>query len=168
MSVTRPDTPEEGARWDAVEEATELLHEERYQEAMLFLKRVLEADPRNPYAYHYLGVALYELGELEPARDAYRAAIRLSPDFLGARVHLSHVLRELGVAKGALKEGMDALARFPGDGDLLHAIGLAYHARGDTTAARKYLEAYLRTNPELEAGMEVRALLGTLDPPRED
>jgi tetratricopeptide (TPR) repeat protein len=168
MSVTRPDTPEERARWDAVEEATELLHEERFKEATLFLKAVLDHDPRNPYAYHYLGVALYELGELEPARDAYRAAVRLAPDFLGARVHLSHVLRELGDAKGALKEGLDGLARFPGDGDLLHAIGLAYHARGDTTAARKYLEAFLATNPELEVALEVRAMLGALDPPRED
>jgi tetratricopeptide (TPR) repeat protein len=75
------------------------------------------------------------------------------------------VLLDLGVAKAALKEGMDALARFPGDGDLLHAIGLAYHARGDTTAARKYLDAFLRTNPELETALEVRALLGTLEPP---
>jgi regulator of sirC expression with transglutaminase-like and TPR domain len=57
---------------------------------------------------------------------------------------------------------MAALARAPADPDALHAVGLAYHARGDDAAARKYLEAFLDTHPELEAGVEVQALLASL------
>jgi hypothetical protein len=41
-------------------------------------------------------------------------------------------------------------------------VGLAYHARGDDKAARKYLEAFLGTHPELEVGVEVQALLASL------
>ena len=41
----------------AVEEATELLHEERFREALLELRRVLQGDPKNPYAYYFLGIA---------------------------------------------------------------------------------------------------------------
>ncbi|NUQ77025.1 MAG: tetratricopeptide repeat protein, partial [Polyangiaceae bacterium] len=85
-----------GDHWDAVEEATELLIEERYVEALIELRRVIKNDPKNPYAFNYLGVALFETGELEAARDAYRAAIRLAPDYLAARVGLSHALRTLG------------------------------------------------------------------------
>src|ERR1019366_8281128 len=45
---------EDAARWAAVEEATELLHEERFREAMVELRGVLEDDPKNSYAYYFL------------------------------------------------------------------------------------------------------------------
>ena len=112
------------------------------------------------------------MGELEPARDAYTACVKLAPGHLGARVALCHVLRILGDVRGALREGMEALARAPGDPDALHAVGLAYHARGDDEAARRYLEAYLATGPELEVAVETKALLDTIpggeQPPDED
>jgi Flp pilus assembly protein TadD len=153
---------EDAARWAAVEEATELLHEERFREAMVELRGVLEEDPKNSYAYYFLGIAFFEIGELEPARDAYTAAVTLAPGHMGARVALAHVLRILGDIRGSLREGMAALARIPADPDALHAVGLAYHARGDEKAARKYLEAFLDTHPELEVGVEVQALLASL------
>jgi Flp pilus assembly protein TadD len=153
---------EDAARWTAVEEATELLHEERFREAMVELRRVLAEDPRNAYAYYFLGIAFFEVGEIEPARDAYAACVKLAPGHLGARVALCHVLRILGDIRGALREGMAALALAPADPDALHAVGLAYHARGDDAAARKYLEAFLGTNPEFEVAVETRALLASL------
>jgi Flp pilus assembly protein TadD len=153
---------DDAARWSAVEEATELLHEERFREAMVELRGVLEKDPRNAYAYYFLGIAFFEVGELEPARDAYTACIKLAPGHMGARVALSHVLRILGDVRGAIREGLAALARVPADPDALHAVGLAYHARGDDAAARKYLEAFLGTGPELEVAVETRELLATI------
>jgi tetratricopeptide (TPR) repeat protein len=157
-----PGEAREGAGWDAVEEATELLHEERYREAMAELRRVLQEDPRNPYAYYFLGVAFFEVGEHEAARDAYAASLKLAPRYLGARVALCHVLRILGDSRGALREGGVALSQSPGDPDALHALGLAYHARGDLPAARKYLEAFLESGPEFEVAVEVRALLDSM------
>jgi Flp pilus assembly protein TadD len=150
------------AYWDAVEEATELLHEERFHDALTVLRDVIRRSPSNPYAYYFLGIALYEVGEMEPARDAYRAALRLAPEHLGARVALSHVLRQLGDAREAIKEGTLALSQAPGDGEALHAVGLAYLERGDDAAAKKYLEAFLDTRPELEVAVEVRAVLAKL------
>ncbi len=150
------------AHWNAVEEATELIREERYREAMVELRAALQADPKNPYAYHYLGVAFYELKNLEASRDAYRAAVRVSPDYLGARVALSHVLRMLGDSDGALNEAREALRRFPKDGEALHAAGLANAAKGNRREARKQLEGYLGQNPEFEAQQEVRQILEML------
>jgi Tfp pilus assembly protein PilF len=152
----------DAAQWDAIEEATELLHEERFYEALVFLRDVIKGDPKNAYAFHFLGVGLFETGELEASRDAYRAALKLSPKYLGARVALSHVLRKLGDTRESLKEGMAALAQAPGDGDALHAVGLTYLARGDKLAARKYLEAFLESGPEFEAATEVRATLAEI------
>lgn len=153
--------------WEAVEEATELLNEERYREALEVLREVLQNDPTNPYAFFFLGQAFYEVGEMEPARDAYQAALRLAPQHLGARIALCHVLRKVGDHRGAIREGMAALSQAPEDADALYATGMAYFARGDTTSARRYLVAFLRADPELEAKLEVEAILGAMDPPDE-
>ena len=152
----------DAARWSAVEEAAELLNEERFREAMIELRAVLESDPINPYAYYFLGVAFFEVGEVEAARDAYAACLKLAPKYLGARVAQSHVLRMLGDTRSAVREGMAALSQSPGDPDALYALALAYHARGENSAARKYLEAFLDTNPEFEVAVETRALLASL------
>ena len=159
----RPEDADDAAMWDAVEEATELMHEERFREALVLLRDVATANPQNPYAYYFIGVAFYECGELEPARDAYRACLKLAPLHLGARVALCHVLRALGDLREAIKEGTLALTQSPGDADALYAVGMAYHARGDTSAARKYLSAFLDAKPEFEIATEVRALLGAMD-----
>lgn len=156
---------EDRAHWEAVEEATELLHEERIHEALTMLRDVLQAEPRNPYAYYFLAIGMFESGELEGARDAYRACLKLAPKHLGARVALCHVLRSLGDTRTALREGMTALTQAPGDGDALHAVGLAYYARGDVAAAKKYLEAFLEKNPEFEVASEVRGMLAAMELP---
>jgi tetratricopeptide (TPR) repeat protein len=168
MKTERKDELSDATRWDAVEEATELLHEARYRDAMVELRRVLGVDPKNAYAYHFLGVAFFEVGELEAARDAYAACLTLAPGYLGARIAFCHVLRILGDLRGALREGMTALSQSPGDADALYALGLAYHARGDWVAARKYLEAFLQAGPEFEVALEVRALLGSMSDPGEN
>ncbi|MBN9165707.1 MAG: hypothetical protein BGO98_42875 [Myxococcales bacterium 68-20] len=155
----------DAAHWAAVEEATELLHEERFHEALQVLRDVIRADPGNPYAFFFLGQALYEVGELQPARDAYRAVLRLAPEHLGARVSLIHVLRKLGETRDAVSEGLAALEQAPTDGDVLYALGLAYLARGDNVAARRHLEAFLRANPELETRIEVEGLLAAMEGP---
>ena len=151
--------------WEEVEDAVELMHEERFQEALYALRDVLKASPKNAYAYYFLGVALFETAQAEPARDAYRAAIKLSPDYLGARVSLSHVLRMLGDLRGAIAEAEEALRRSPADGDALHAAGLAHAARGDDATARRYLNAFLASNPEFEAATEVRSILEAMGSP---
>jgi tetratricopeptide (TPR) repeat protein len=153
------------AKWDAVEEAAELLHEERYHDAMLMLRDVLTKDPQNAYAFYFLAIVMYESGELEASRDAYRACLKIAPSHLGARVALCHVLRGLGDLRGALKEGLEALSQSPGDPDALHALGVAYYARGDKDSAQKYLEAFLATKPEFEVATEVRAMLAAIDAP---
>jgi Flp pilus assembly protein TadD len=165
MSLSNGDRDtQDHAYWDAVEEATELLHAERFHEALVELRDLIRKNPANPYAYYFLGVALFETGELEAARDAYRACLRLAPEHLGARVALTHVLRALGNLEGALNVGTQALTQAPGDGDALHALGLAHLARGDRSAARRYLTAFLEASPEFEAQLEVKAILASLEP----
>jgi len=152
----------DAAHWEAVDEAAELMHEERFHEALRVLRDVVTADPTNAYAFFFMGQALYEVGEMEPARDAYRACLNLAPKHLGARIAITHVERKLGRLREAIKEGMLAVEQSPQDADALYAVGLAYAARGDNPAARRYLEAFLKAKPELETRLEVEALLATM------
>lgn len=152
----------DAAHWDEVEEATELLAEGKVAHALLALRKVILASPDNAYAYHYLGVGLFESNELEPARDAYRAAITLAPGYLAARTGLAHVLRMLGDTRGSLREANEALRRFPDDAEARYAAGLAQAALGHRTQAKRELEAFLARGPELEASLEVRQILEML------
>ena len=71
----------DAAHWAAVEEATELLHEERFKEALEALRDVIKADPENPYAFFFLGQGLYATaGALDGASGLFVA------DSLG-RIH---------------------------------------------------------------------------------
>jgi len=149
-------------QWAAVEEAAELLAEEKFQDALYALRDIVRADPHNPYAFQLMGSALYEVGQLEPARDAYRAALRVSPSFLGARTALAGVLRALHDHRGALREAQEALRQAPADGDALYTMGLSYAALGARTEAARYLLSFLETKPELEVAMEVRQILEML------
>jgi tetratricopeptide (TPR) repeat protein len=157
-----PRNPRDAAHWDAVEEAAELLVEDKIPEAMIALRAVIMKDPNNPYAYHHLATAFSELGQREAARDAYQAAVRVQPDFLGARVALSHTLRGLGDHDGALAQAREALRRFPRDPEAMHAAGLAHAAKGNRPAAREQLQGFLAQGPEFEAAQEVRQILEML------
>jgi Tfp pilus assembly protein PilF len=153
----------DATQWTAVEEAVELLHEERSREALINLRDVLRSDPKNAYAYFFLGVAFFATGEIAAARDAYAACLKLAPDHLGARVAMCHVLRILGDLRGAVQQGMTALSQAPGDPDSLYALGLAHHARGDDVAATRYLDAFLATKPEFEVAAQARELLAKMN-----
>jgi len=152
----------DGAHWEAVEEAVELLEERRFEDALANLKGIILADPNNPYAYNLVGTVLWELGQLEPAKDAFHAAVLLSPDFLGARLGLSHAYRRLGVAEEAERQARIATRRFPDDGEAYHALGMALAALGERTEAAQCLERFLDSKPEFEVATEVRGVLEML------
>jgi len=162
-----PIDPIDAKHWEEVEEPVELIHDQHHVEAILALRDVIKRSPRNPYAFHWLGVALFESDQLEAARDAYRAAVALSPRFHGARVHLSHVLRMMGDVRGALEQAEVARRQQPDDPDAWHALGLAHAQRGDADTARHFLEMYLaKGHPEIEVQLEVRGILDRLEKPR--
>lgn len=167
IGMDEPDQ-QDAARWEAVEEATEMMLEGDYHEALVRLRDIIKSDPHNEYAFFFTGQALFEIGQFEAAAAAYRAAARLSPRYVGARVGLSHALRIIDEHRAAMAEARKALELAPGDGDALYALGLAQAALGDTVGARRSIEAFLRTGPEFEVASEARAVLDKLDTPQGD
>lgn len=154
-----PDEQLDRAHWGAVEDVAEVLQEGQYQEALYQLRDIVQANPRNPYAFYFMGVAFYEIGRLPEARDAFRAAVRLEPRYVGARGSLAQVLRRLRDYRGAIAEGKATLALRNDDPDALHALGMAHAALGNRSDAKRYLEAFLRARSEYEAAQEVQMVL---------
>lgn len=164
MAIKNPraQDPRDARHWEAVEEAAELATEGRLEESLAELKAVLGRDANNPYAYNLLGTVLWEVKQLEPARDAFKAAVLLSPDFLGARLGLSHALRRLGNAAEAERQARLAVTRFPDDGEAYHALGMALAAQGERREAIQCLERFLDSKPEFEASSQVRGVIEML------
>ncbi|MEO2168907.1 MAG: tetratricopeptide repeat protein [bacterium] len=102
------------------------------------LQEYRAAQERNadwPAAQLNLGLLAARRGDLEGARAAYSAALRVGPEFLPGYVNLADLLRQSGEeaqAEVILRRG---LAQAPDSADLRHALGLLLVRQGDATAA---------------------------------
>lgn len=150
------------AHWDAVEDAVELLHDERVDEALPLLRAALERDPGNVYAHFHLGTALASQGKHGPALAALTEAERREPSYLGAVVARQWCLHELGRFAEAVAAGERALALQADDPDALHLMALSYAELGRPGEAVACLERYLKSNLTVEARFEADALLKAL------
>lgn len=156
------DSPEDRARWDAVEDAVEMLREERTAEAIPMLRAAVERDPANAYAHFYLGTALAAEGKHGPALAAFTEAERHAPAYLGAVVAKGWCLHELDRLAEAVRAGERALELRAEDPDALYLLGVVHADRGARREAVDYLERFLATNPDVEARHEAEALLSAL------
>ena len=145
--------------WEAAQAGAELVAEGEFPLAVQVLTDLIASDPRNEYAYFYLGCAYFELEEYPKALKAYVKALEIVPGYLGAMINAGHTLRMLGRFDEAIRMGQAVLARMPDDGDALFLIGSASFARGEYAKARTHLERFLHTNPELEIATEVEGML---------
>jgi len=148
--------------YSACEEAIELLVLGEAEEAIEELSNVIARDPSNEHAYFFMGQALYETKEYERSLAAYVKALELAPHYLGAMIGAGQCLRLLGEHDKALRMGRQILAIRKDDPDALYLLGLVHYQRGENAASQKYLEAFLKTNPEIEIALEVEGILQVL------
>src|SRR5215475_6997156 len=139
------------AAWEAAQEGAELIAEHEPQRAIEVLEALLRDDPKNEYAFFFLGSAYYELGDYKKALAAYVEALRLVPSYMGAMINAGHTLRMLGRYDQAIRMAHEVLARAKDDPDALFLAGASHFARGDNSAAAQFLTRFLHTNPEIEA-----------------
>jgi len=156
------------SRWDAVEEAVELLRECEYDAATRELDAVLKSDPDNHYAWNFLGVIFFERGQFEEAAASYREALLRAPRYLGAAIGLGHAQRMAGKIDDAIQSAHLALtiarsAEQPSeDGDAHWLLALCYVQKNKPELAIRHAEAFLESHPEFEAQADAKVLLDTL------
>lgn len=146
-------------RWEAAEEGMELLHSGEIDQAIDELVRVARDDPQNEYAYHFLGHAYFEKQAYKEALKSYVEALSIAPEYVGAMLGAGQTLRMLGEYDRAIRMGQRVLQVQEDDGDALFLVGAAHFQKGENQPAKRYLERFLETSPELEIALEVEGML---------
>ena len=88
--------------------------------------------------------------QLMPTQD--RAAV-------GAMLGAGQTLRMMGEYDRAIRMGQRVLQKQEDDGDALFLVGATHFQKGENEAAKRYLERFLETSPELEVALEVEGML---------
>jgi tetratricopeptide (TPR) repeat protein len=138
----------------------------RLPQAVESYRQVLALVPDWIDAHINLGVALYQLGQVEEAREEFVAAVELDPLSGISRYNLGCVLEE----EGRIDEAIDHLRRaaraMPGHADVHFNLALAYEKHGEREFARTEWLAYLRHAPNGLWADQARAHLKKLSPRR--
>lgn len=67
---------------------------QKFEEALKVLKRAEKIDKMNPKLYYNMGIVHEALNENEQARNAFRQALVLKPDYESAQQHLDRLISE--------------------------------------------------------------------------
>lgn len=140
----------------------------RYAQALPHLQACVSAGPGYPQAeraFFLLGRCLQERGDLQAARAAYEADIRLLPDQGQGRFRLAQLDLEAGVLEACEAGARAALEHFtrPRDQAKTHALlADVMEARDDLAGARVELELCVQLFPHYEAFYKLSRLCGQL------
>ena len=99
----------------------------KYNEAKEMFKRILQIDPKNYRAHYNLGIANFNLENIDEAKQCYEEAIRLKPDYKYCFYNIGLIYEREGNLQEALKyyeKTLEIDPQFP----------YAYNARNDILA----------------------------------
>jgi tetratricopeptide (TPR) repeat protein len=122
-------------------------------------RRVVALAPDWIEAHINLGVAYYQMGQLEPARAAFRRAVDLDPQNGISLYNLGCVLEEVGEVDEAITHLRNAARIMPAHADVHFNLALAYEKRGERRSAREQWGLYLRYAPYGPWAEQARARL---------
>jgi len=131
--------------------------EHEYAEAISWLSRIPENDPRNGEANFYLGLAAYSEGDFTQAESAFNS--------VAAHLPLTEVYNNLGVVanhrdpKAAVAYFQKSVADDPNEPDYRFNLGVGLYRVGDMPGASRQLREALSLRP---SDSEAKALLDAL------
>lgn len=127
---------------EAIDRAVRLQRVGHLDAAEALYQRVLEADPGNPDALHFLGVLSHQRGRSTEAADLIRQALERVPDYPDALSNLGNVLRSQGALAEAEACYRRAIAIRPDHAPALLMLGAVLDAQGRSgEAADHYVRA---------------------------
>jgi tetratricopeptide (TPR) repeat protein len=128
-------------------------------EAVDYYRQTLELSPDWIEAHINLGVALYQIGDVDAARAAFLNAVQLDPWNGICRYNLGCVLEEQGEIDEAIRHLRCAARVLPNHADARFNLALAYEKRGQRRLAREQWMLYLRHAPNGPWAEQARAHL---------
>ena len=144
------------------------LEEKRFDEALGFLKRAVELNPRNADRLTTLGRKARADGDLGTARQVFAAAAEALPKDVPVLAEYGAILYQAGDVDAALDPLMRAAAEAPTRAPVRASLAAAFRRKGALREAeREYREA-LRADPAWQPALEgLGALLLASDRPAE-
>lgn len=124
------------------EESAELL-----PSAVECYRQVIDLAPTWIEAHINLGVAYYQMGQLEEARAAFLSAVQIDPGSGISRYNLGCVLEEEGDIDQAIDHLRRAAAIMPAHADVHFNLALAYEKKNERRQALEQWQLYLRFAP---------------------
>lgn len=114
--------------YEAVRLAIEFHRNGRLGEAEALYRRVLEADPDQPDALHYLGVLSHQTGRSDEAIDKIQRSLELVPDNAPAHNNLGNIYKELGRFEEARERYERVIALRPDSADSYNNLATVFRA----------------------------------------
>jgi tetratricopeptide (TPR) repeat protein len=141
--------------------------QQNYDEARALFEKVVELDPSDTVALHYLALIAIKQGDSARARALIEKGLALEPDDPDLRVDLGVLQLEAGLTAEARESFDRVLAARPDDARAQLFAGIAAYRAGAYSAAMPHLERAVALDPNLEiqaryyAGLS-EAFLGNL------
>ena len=126
--------------------------------------RALELAPDWIDAHINKGVALYQMGRIAEAREAFLAAVQLDPLNGISRYNLGCVLEEQGEIEDAIRHLRRAAKAMPAHADVHFNLALAYERKNERRLAHEQWSLYLRYAPHGQWADQARARLKAYGP----
>jgi tetratricopeptide (TPR) repeat protein len=117
-------------------------------DAATYLQRAVNQRPDDVEAWHDLGDALADEGQLPEAAAALREAARLRPSDVAVLVDLGHILYALGAHEEAISALDQAAKREPGNLTTLRSLADMYRRTGHLKQALEVTEQITELQPE--------------------
>lgn len=118
-----------------------------------YCRQALALAPRLASGYYNLGIALRGQGRLAEARDAFKRATELQPNYSDAMDALAHAHIALYEWPSAAQVLSDILALWPRKAETHNNLGTVYQAMGRIGDAIASYEAALNINPRLAVAL---------------
>jgi predicted TPR repeat methyltransferase len=133
---------------EALAIASDVLKKARFDQAAAIYRRILEVVPDEPDAHHFLGVAVYHLGQTKEAIAHIERAIAIDPSYADAHNNLGNVLRQQGRLDEAEASYQRASAIRPDNADTVNNFGTILRARGRLEESLAHYRRAIELVPE--------------------
>jgi predicted O-linked N-acetylglucosamine transferase (SPINDLY family) len=107
----------------------------RLPQAESIYQQILQVEPSQPDALHYLGVIAHQVGKIDIAVELIGKAIRANPSNPMCYINLGNALKDQGKLDAALESYQKALELQPDYADAHYNLGLVFQAQGKLDAA---------------------------------
>ena len=141
----------------AFERGASALRRGKHAEALAQLDKALELYPKYATAWHTKGLIHLQLGEIDPARSSFEAAIAANPDTAPPRVFLGGIYNADHRYAEALDHLQKALQLNPRSGLAHFEISRTYWALGDVGSCEKHVGEAHELTPRIPQVHMVRA-----------